>query len=101
MDSQFKLCLHGKYAYCPCRGADNFPDDQMVRTGAFSELNSKVAYAFNLPKYKNIIELYAGVKNIFNAYQTDFDTGKNRDSNYIYGPNMPRTYFVGVKIKTP
>ncbi|MGF7027647.1 TonB-dependent receptor [Sphingobacterium sp. HSC-15S19] len=82
-------------------GADNFPDDQMVRTGAFSELNSKVAYAFNLPKYKNIIELYAGVKNIFNAYQTDFDTGKNRDSNYIYGPNMPRTYFVGVKIKTP
>ncbi|HAF35989.1 MAG TPA: TonB-dependent receptor [Sphingobacterium sp.] len=73
----------------------------MVRTGAPLVLNTNVAYAFNFPNYKNIINFYAGVNNIFNAYQTDLNTGKNRDSNYIYGPNMPRTYFVGVKIKTP
>ena len=38
-----------------------------------------------------------GVKNIFNAYQNDFDIGKNRDSNYIYGPSQPRTIYIGIK----
>ncbi len=28
----------------------------------------------------------------------DFDSGKNRDSNFVYGPAMPRTVFVGLKI---
>lgn len=90
----------GKMKIAHAGGADNFPQDQMVHTKAFSELNSKVAYIFNLSKFKNVIEIYGGVKNIFNAYQHDFDTGKNRDSNYIYGPSMPRTFFVGIKIKT-
>jgi outer membrane receptor for ferrienterochelin and colicins len=39
----------------------------------------------------------AGVKNLFNAYQDDFDTGPMRDSDYIYGPIAPRTIFVGLK----
>ena len=39
-----------------------------------------------------------GVKNIFNSYQDDFEVGPTRDSNYIYGPAAPRTYFFGVKI---
>ncbi|MBV8253662.1 MAG: TonB-dependent receptor [Chitinophaga sp.] len=81
-------------------GADNFPDDQMVTTPAFSEVNSKVSHTFHLPKFKHDLEIYTGVKNIFNAYQSDFDQGKNRDSNYIYGPGIPRTFFVGIKIKT-
>ena len=29
-------------------------------------------------------------KNIFNAYQKDFDRGADRDSGYIYGPSLPR-----------
>jgi outer membrane receptor for ferrienterochelin and colicins len=43
-------------------------------------------------------ELYGGQKNILNQYQSDFDIGKNRDSNYIYGPSLPRTIFIGLKI---
>jgi outer membrane receptor for ferrienterochelin and colicins len=39
----------------------------------------------------------AGVKNLFNAYQKDFDIGPTRDSDYIYGPNSPRTIFIGLK----
>ncbi len=39
----------------------------------------------------------AGVKNMFNAYQNDFDSGPTRDSDYIYGPNAPRTFFIGIK----
>ena len=38
-----------------------------------------------------------GVKNLFNSYQDDFEVGPTRDSNYIYGPAAPRTYFFGVK----
>ena len=26
--------------------------------------------------------------------------GKNRDSNYIYGPAAPRTFFIGLKINS-
>jgi outer membrane receptor for ferrienterochelin and colicins len=40
-----------------------------------------------------------GCKNVFNAYQHDFDIGKNRDSNFMYGPAMPRTYFVGIRLR--
>jgi outer membrane receptor for ferrienterochelin and colicins len=35
-----------------------------------------------------------------NNFQNDFDKGKNRDSNYVYGPSMPLTYFIGLKISS-
>jgi outer membrane receptor for ferrienterochelin and colicins len=44
------------------------------------------------------VELYGGVGNIFNQYQDDFDTGKNRDSGYIYGAAKPRNVFIGLKL---
>lgn len=80
-------------------GADNFSNDAMVESPSFSEFNTKIAYNFPLEKLKTNIEIYGGVKNIFNAYQNDFDLGKNRDSNYIYGPNSPRTFFVGIRLR--
>jgi outer membrane receptor for ferrienterochelin and colicins len=46
------------------------------------------------------LEVFGGVKNIFNAYQNDFDSGKNRDSNYVYGSGAPRTFFIGLRMKT-
>jgi outer membrane receptor for ferrienterochelin and colicins len=36
---------------------------------------------------------------MFNAFQREFDIGKNRDSNFVYGPAQPRTVFVGVKFR--
>lgn len=80
-------------------GADNFANDAMVESPSFSEFNTKIAYNFPLEKLKTNIEIYGGVKNIFNAYQNDFDLGKNRDSNYIYGPNSPRIFFVGLRLR--
>jgi outer membrane receptor for ferrienterochelin and colicins len=43
------------------------------------------------------VELSGGVQNIFDSYQDDFETGALRDSDYIYGPNRPRTFFIGLK----
>ncbi len=42
--------------------------------------------------------IFAGVKNIFNSYQDDFMEGEDRDPAYIYGPSMPRSFNVGIKI---
>ena len=80
-------------------GAENFSSDAMVKSNSFSEVNTKIAYNFPVEKLKNNIEIYGGVKNIFNAYQSDFDLGKNRDSNDIYGPNAPRTFFIGLRLR--
>jgi len=46
------------------------------------------------------MEIFGGVKNVTNAYQDDFDIGKNRDSNYVYGPGNPRSVFIGLKIES-
>jgi len=60
----------------------------------------KAGYTFNLKKMDSGLEVFGGVKNVTNAYQNDFDSGKNRDSNYVYGPSLPRTFFVGVRVKS-
>ena len=76
-------------------GATNQIASEIKTTKAFNELSIKFSY--NLPTADNSFDLYAGLKNIFNDYQNDFDIGKNRDSNYIYGPAQPRTVYLGIK----
>lgn len=71
--------------------------DKAVKTPDFFDMNVKLAYQF--PLYKEMkLEISAGVQNIFNAYQSDFDRGANRDSGYMYGPGSPRSYFGGAKV---
>ena len=71
-------------------------NDIAVNTRDFFDMGVKLAYDFKL--YKTIdLQLSAGVQNVFNAYQNDFDQGVERDSGYIYGPAAPRSYFAGVK----
>lgn len=81
-------------------GSERFLSDQMVTVRDFSECNFKVACRTPVRLLKSTVEWYGGMKNLFNAYQTDFDTGKNRDSNYIYGPAQPRTVFLGLKVRS-
>ncbi len=80
-------------------GAPNQTINEIVTSNPFSELSAKIGYMIPIEKLGNNIELYGGIKNIFNAYQDDFDIGKNRDSNYIYGPAQPRTFYIGIKLK--
>uniref|UniRef100_UPI003FF07C76 TonB-dependent receptor n=1 Tax=Alloprevotella sp. TaxID=1872471 RepID=UPI003FF07C76 len=68
-----------------------------VNTPNFMEVNMKLAYDFPIYKYINL-QVNGGIQNITNAYQKDFDKGWNRDSGYIYGPSLLRSYFVGVKV---
>ncbi|MGE4182108.1 MAG: TonB-dependent receptor plug domain-containing protein, partial [Limisphaerales bacterium] len=41
----------------------------------------------------------AGVKNLFNEFQDDLDSGPFRDSAYVYGPRFPRTIYAGFKFE--
>jgi len=63
----------------------------------FYDVNAKLSYTLKAKKHFSI-ELAGGVQNIFNSFQNDFDTGATRDSDYVYGPARPRTFFVGLKI---
>lgn len=78
-----------EYSYITC--------DEMVHTPDFFDFNAKVSYTIALRDHLKL-EINAGVKNIFNAFQSDLDSGGYRDSGYFYGPTAPRTYFVGLKI---
>ena len=77
--------------------AGYIPEDREEKTRDFFDLNLKLAYDF--PIFKSVtLQVNAGVQNIFDSYQDDFDKGAHRDAGYIYGPGIPRSYFVGCKI---
>jgi len=65
-------------------------------TPAFWDMGMRFSYLFRLTQTISM-QLDAGVKNIFDSYQNDLDRGPSKDSVYIYGPSLPRTYFVGLK----
>ena len=68
-----------------------------MTTPDFWDMGFKAAYDFKL--YSSFsLQINAGVQNIFNSFQNDFDSGADRDSGYIYGPTLPRTFFFGVKL---
>ena len=77
--------------------AGYIPADTEVKTPAFFDLNGKIAYNFQL-RDNVTLQLNAGMKNIFNSYQNDFDKGEFRDAGYLYGPTLPRTVFFGMKL---
>jgi len=74
--------------------------DEYDITPSFAELSLRLGYNISLDRVNSNIEIFGGVKNVTNPYQDDFDTGKNRDSNYVYGPGNPRSVFIGLKIDT-
>ena len=77
--------------------AGYIPEDRTEKTPDFFELNLKASYDFKLYK-QTVLQLNAGIQNLFDSYQDDFDQGSDRDSGYIYGPGLPRSFFAGLKV---
>ena len=42
--------------------------------------------------------LRLGVNNIFDEYQDDLEVGAARDSDYVYGPRLPRSFVIGGRL---
>ena len=102
----FKIDLSGNYMgrmYMQHFAGGLLPDgsvleqDRIERTNPFFDLGLKLSYDFKI--WKTIgLQVNAGIRNILNSYQRDFDRGADRDSGYIYGPSLPRSVFVGAKL---
>lgn len=71
--------------------------DIAVRTQSFFDASLNLTYCFRIFDRLDL-DISAGVSNIFNSYQKDFDRGSKRDSGYIYGPALPRCVSAGVSI---
>ena len=70
--------------------------NELVKTKSFFDLGTKITYDLRLFTKTNL-QLYCGVNNLFNAFQSDYDFGPDRDSGYIYGPTIPRSGYFGLK----
>jgi len=70
-------------------------NDRLEETPSFADINLKATYDFRLNGIA--MQVSGGAKNVFNSYQQDLDKGALRDAGYIYGPSLPRSFFVGLK----
>lgn len=74
------------------------PEQGQLRTSdPFFDMGVKISHDFCLTEDLSL-QLYGGVKNIFDSYQDDFDYGSDRDPGYMYGPLSPRLFYFGVKL---
>ena len=71
--------------------------DEETLTPAFWDMGLRVRYDLRLTRQLRL-ELSTGVKNLFDSFQRDLDYGPGKDSAYVYGPSLPRSYFVGAKL---
>lgn len=99
--SQFSISATANYTghmLVPYFGTqlDNPAEGELRTSQSFLDLGLKGAYNIKITDDVRL-EINAGVKNIFNSYQKDFDTGINRDPSYIYGPLSPRLFYFGLR----
>ena len=95
----FQASVTGTYTgkmYVP-HFAGYIEEDRLERSPRFFDMGVKLSYDFNLKK-SVILQLNGGVQNIFDSRQKDFDQGALRDSKYFYGPTLPRSYYIGIRI---
>ena len=69
---------------------------ELKESKQFLDINVKVNHEMDINKRQHI-ESSVGMKNLLNSFQDDFQSGAARDAGYIYGPVLPRTFFVSVK----
>lgn len=97
LNGSFSGVYTGEMAVPHFGGATGVAQDVLFSSPDFMELNAKVNYRLHLHSMETDLEFSIGMQNIFDAYQSDFDNGKYRDSNYVYGPARPRTVFLALK----
>lgn len=81
-------------------GAPGVPNDEVIQSRKFFDQNIKLSYLIPIKSIRQGLQFFGGVKNVFNSYQDDFDVGRYRDSNYVYGSARPRTIFFGIKLES-
>ncbi len=94
---KFRSAVTGNFTgpmYTPYLGESG---ERLVKTPSFFDAGLRFFYDIKVSTSLKM-QLNAGITNIFNSYQSDFDKGENRDSAYTYGPTRPRTISFGIVI---
>ncbi len=86
-----------KNGYEYVEGDYNTADPILNTDKNFFDLGGKLEYVVKQNKDFDI-GISVGMKNIFNSFQSDFDSGRDRVPEYIYGPGTPRSIYFGIKI---
>ncbi|RIH63366.1 TonB-dependent receptor [Mariniphaga sediminis] len=76
---------------------DKPAEGQLNKSDSFFDIGVKLSYDIRITENVKL-QVNGGVKNLFDSFQNDFDTGIDRDPAYIYGPLSPRTIYLGLKI---
>jgi outer membrane receptor for ferrienterochelin and colicins len=79
-------------------GAPEQREDEIIISNPFHEIGCSIRRDIRTQTV-GLFAITLGVKNALNSYQHDFDSGKNRDSNFVYGPVQPRSVFFSVNWK--
>ena len=90
----------GKMDLVHMGGSSEQENDEYKTSDIFNVMGFKATYIQKVERVGVSLEYSLGIKNLFNDYQHDFDSGKNRDSNFIYGPSSPRTFYVILVMKS-
>ncbi len=69
----------------------------LFESDPFLDMNLKASYHIDVSEDFQMT-LSGGAKNIFNGFQPEFDSGAQRDSDFVYGPLAPRSFFFSVTI---
>jgi outer membrane receptor for ferrienterochelin and colicins len=79
------------------QGIEDKPVDEnhLINTESFFDLGTRLSYTVKLNGAS--VQLLGGIRNMFNSYQSDFDSGIDRDPAYVYGALLPRTVYFGIK----
>jgi len=72
--------------------------NRLEETGYFFNLDVGTSYSWNLESNRQLTT-QLGVRNLFNDFQDDLDSGTFRDPAYSYGPRFPRTIYAGAKFE--
>ncbi len=70
-------------------------EDRLETTESFLTVDARIAREFplfNEPTTR--FRLALGGRNLTDDYQQDLDQGPDRDSGYVYGPRLPRSWYV-------
>jgi len=94
------LVYTGKMELIHMGGAPDQENDAYKYSEVFNVLGLKATYVQRLNRVGVRLEYSLGAKNLTNSYQNNFDTGKDRDSNFVYGPASPRTFYFGLLLKS-
>ena len=74
--------------------------DEFFVSPVFNVFSLKSSYSHSVKRGGFEVKYSLGVKNLNNSFQQQFDSFKNRDSGFIYGPSLPRTIYLGLVLKS-